>query len=205
MKQKKLLVLELALAVGLVAALAWGASAVKTQREISDKVVRLHVVANSDSEEDQALKYRVRDAVLARTTALLEASSDRSQAEGLLRGQILELERIAAEEIAAAGYDYAVTAELTTADFPTKEYESFTLPAGNYLALRVVIGEGAGQNWWCVVFPPLCTAAAAEVPASALAAGFSEDEVRLITEEDQGYMLKFKTLEWLEALKDKRS
>lgn len=200
---KKLKRLELALLLGLGAALVWSASAVQTQKEISDKVVRLHVVANSDSQEDQALKYRVRDAILGRTTALLEASADRSQAEGLLRGQLLELERIAAEEIAAAGYDYPVTAQLTEADFPTREYESFTLPAGNYLALKVVIGEGKGQNWWCVVFPPLCTAAAAEVPASALAGGFSQDEVRLITEDREGYVLKFKTLEWLAELKEK--
>ena len=148
------------------------------------------------------MKLRVRDAILARTTALLEASEDRSTAEGLIQGQLLELEEIAAREIAAAGYDYTVEAQLTEMDFPTKEYESFTLPAGNYLALRVTIGEGKGQNWWCVVFPPLCTAAAAEVPASALAAGFSEEEVELITEEDQGYVLKFKTLEWLAELKE---
>jgi stage II sporulation protein R len=203
MKAKKLLIIEIALFVGIAAALLWGIGAVRTQQEISDKVVRLHVVANSDSEEDQALKLRVRDAILARTTALLEASDDRSEAEGLIRGQLLELEDIAVREITAAGYDYSVEARLAELDFPTREYESFTLPAGNYLALQVVIGEGEGKNWWCVVFPPLCTAAAAEVPASALAAGFSEEEVRLITEEDRGYVLKFKTLEWLEMLKEK--
>ena len=203
MKAKKLLIIEIALFVGIAAALLWGIGAVRTQQEISDKVVRLHVVANSDSEEAQALKLRVRDAILARTTALLEASDDRSEAEGLIRGQLLELENIAAREITAAGYDYSVEARLAELDFPTREYESFTLPAGNYLALQVVIGEGEGKNWWCVVFPPLCTAAAAEVPASALAAGFSEEEVRLITEEDRGYVLKFKTLEWLEMLKEK--
>ena len=203
MKAKKLLIIEIALFVGIAAALLWGIGAVRTQQEISDKVVRLHVVANSDSEEDQALKLRVRDAILARTTALLEASEDRSEAEGLIRGQLLELEDIAVREITAAGYDYSVEARLAELDFPSREYESFTLPAGNYLALQVVIGEGEGKNWWCVVFPPLCTAAAAEVPASALAAGFSEEEVRLITEEDRGYVLKFKTLEWLEMLKEK--
>ena len=203
MKAKKLLIIEIALFVGIAAALLWGIGAVCSQQEISDKVVRLHVVANSDSEEDQALKLRVRDAILARTTALLEASDDRSEAEGLIRGQLLELEDIAVREITAAGYDYSVEARLAELDFPTREYESFTLPAGNYLALQVVIGEGEGKNWWCVVFPPLCTAAAAEVPASALAAGFSEEEVRLITEEDRGYVLKFKTLEWLEMLKEK--
>lgn len=204
MKSKTVKAVELGLLVGLIAALMWSVGTVRTRQEISDKVVRLHVLANSDSEEDQALKYRVRDAVLGRLTALMRTSEDRSQAEGIIRGQLLELEELARREIAAAGYDYPVTAQLQELDFPTREYESFTLPAGEYLALQLVIGEGAGQNWWCVVFPPLCTAAAAEVPASALAAGFSEAEVRFITEEE-GYVLKFKALEWLEALKDQFS
>ena len=199
----KLKFFEIALLIGLAVFLTSGALALRTQDELADKVVRLHVLANSDSEEDQALKLRVRDAVLEQATAILEQSADRREAESRLRGQLLELERIAEEEIAAEGYDYPVTVNLENADFPTKEYDGFTLPAGEYLALRVIIGEGQGRNWWCVVFPPLCTAASADVPASALAAGFSEEEVRLITEESQGYVLKFKAVEWWETLKEK--
>ena len=194
---------EIALMVGLAIFLGSGVLALRTQDELADKVVRLHVLANSDSEEDQALKLKVRDVVLERATAILEQSADRREAESRLRGELLELERIAAEEIAAEGYQYPVTVELENTDFPTKEYDGFTLPAGEYLALRVIIGEGQGQNWWCVVFPPLCTAASADVPASALAAGFSEEEVRLITEESRGYVLKFKAVEWWETLKEK--
>lgn len=199
----KLRFFEIALLIGLAVFLSSGALALRTQDELADKVVRLHVLANSDSEEDQALKLRVRDVVLERATAILEQSADRREAESRLHGQLLELERIAREEILASGYDYPVTAELQNTDFPTKEYDGFTLPAGEYLALRIMIGEGQGQNWWCVVFPPLCTAASADVPASALAAGFSQDEVSLITEENQGYVLKFKSVEWWEALKEK--
>ena len=194
---------EIALMVGLAIFLGSGVLALRTQDELADKVVRLHVLANSDSEEDQALKLKVRVVVLERATAILEQSADRREAESRLRGELLELERIAAEEIAAEGYNYPVTVELENTDFPTKEYDGFTLPAGEYLALRVIIGEGQGQNWWCVVFPPLCTAASADVPASALAAGFSEEEVNLITEENQGYVLKFKAVEWWETLKEK--
>lgn len=194
---------EIALMVGLAIFLGSGVLALRTQDELADKVVRLHVLANSDSEEDQALKLKVRDVVLERATAILEQSADRREAESRLRGELLELERIAAEEIAAEGYNYPVTVELENTDFPTKEYDGFTLPAGEYLALRVIIGEGQGRNWWCVVFPPLCTAASADVPASALAAGFSEEEVNLITEENQGYVLKFKAVEWWETLKEK--
>ena len=199
----KLKFFEIALLIGLAVFLTSGALALRTQDELAAKVVRLHVLANSDSEEDQALKLRVRDAVLEQATAILEQSADRREAESRLRGQLLELERIAAKEIAAEGYDYPVTVNLENTDFPTKEYDGFTLPAGEYLALRVIIGEGKGQNWWCVVFPPLCTAASADVPASALAAGFSEEEVSLITEENQGYVLKFKAVEWWETLKEK--
>ena len=199
----KLKFFEIALLIGLAVFLTSGALALRTQDELADKVVRLHVLANSDSEEDQALKLRVRDAVLEQATAILEQSADRREAESRLRGQLLELERIAAKEIAAEGYDYPVTVNLENTDFPTKEYDGFTLPAGEYLALRVIIGEGQGRNWWCVVFPPLCTAASAAVPASALAAGFSEEEVGLITEEDQCYVLKFKAVEWWETLKEK--
>ena len=194
--------LELALMLGLGCALIVGAQTLRTRDEISDKVVRLHVLANSDSEEDQALKLRVRDRVLERTTVLLEQSADRREAEGYLRGDLLELERIAAEEIAAAGYNYPVTAELTDTAFPTRAYDGFTLPAGEYLALRIVIGDGAGQNWWCVVYPPLCTATATDVSATALAAGFSDGEVRLITEQE-GYALRFKAVELWEEVRNK--
>ena len=198
---KQVKIIELALLLGLAVFLCSGALALRTQEGLSDKVVRLHVLANSDSEEDQALKLRVRDVVLARATAILEQSADRREAESRLRGQLLELERLAQQEIEAAGYSYPVSVELRNTAFPTKEYEGFTLPAGEYLALRVVIGAGAGQNWWCVVFPPLCTAASADVPASALAAGFSQEEVRLVTEESEGYVLKLKAVEWWQTLR----
>ena len=176
--------------------LATGAMALQTEQELSDKVVRLHVLANSDSKADQALKLRVRDRLLEYVEPILEGAADRREAEGLLRGQLLELERVAGEEIRDNGYDYGVEVRLEDAMFPTREYEGFTLPAGRYLALRVLIGAAEGRNWWCVVFPPLCAPAAAEVPAAALEAGLSEDQVGLITGENQGYVLKSKLVEF---------
>ncbi len=195
-KAGRLRLVEVALMLLLAAFLASGALALQTEQELSDKVVRLHVLANSDSEEDQALKLKVRDRLLAYVEPLLEAASDRREAEALLRGQLLELEQIAAEEIRANGYAYDVDIRLEDTMFPTREYEGFTLPAGEYLALRVLIGEGAGRNWWCVVFPPLCAAAAEEVPQTALAAGLSASQVGLITEENNGYVLKSKLVEF---------
>ena len=201
--EKRLKIWEIILLVGLLAFLASGAMALRTQDDLSNKVVRLHVLANSDSEEDQALKLLVRDAVLERAEDVLVQTSDRAEAEGKLRGQLLEFERAAAEVIREEGYDYTVTVELADTEFPTRAYDGFTLPAGEYLALRVLIGEAAGQNWWCVVFPPLCTAAAADTSVSAMVTGFTEEEIKLITEEDSGYILKLKVVEFWEELRQK--
>lgn len=200
-RKYRLKLVEIALLIGLAVFLASGGLALRAQDQLSERVVRLHVLANSDGEEDQALKLKVRDRVLARATELLTQAGDRGEAETLLRSALPELEELAARELRANGCDYPVRAELTDTEFPTREYDGFTLPAGEYLALRVMIGEGAGRNWWCVVFPPLCTAASADVPTAALAAGLTEDQVRLITEEDRGYVLKFKAVEWWEALR----
>ncbi len=199
----KLKLVEITLLLFLAAFLASGAAALQTGQELSDKVVRLHVLANSDSEEDQALKLRVRDRILACTEPILTEAADRREAEALLQERLWELEEMAAGEIRANGYDYDVTIKLEDTMFPTREYEGFTLPAGRYLALRAVIGAGEGQNWWCVVFPPLCAAAAAEVPEAALAAGLSSGQVGLITEENQSYVLKSKLVEFWQELEEK--
>lgn len=200
---KRLHIWEIALLIGMAVFLISGAVSLQNRDQLADKVVRLHILANSDSEEDQALKLRVRDRVLERATELLEQTGDRREAADVLQSHLPELERIAAEEISDCGYEYDVTAEVANTMFPTKEYDGFTLPAGEYLALRIIIGEGNGHNWWCVVFPPLCTTAAADVPASALAAGFDEEEVALVTEENEGYVLKFKAMEWWGAIREK--
>ena len=192
---------ELALLAGLAAVLLTGALSLGEQTALSEKVVRLHVLANSDSQEDQELKLRVRDRVLAETEALLEASADRKDAEQRLTAAVPELERLAAEEIAESGYDYPVSVRLEETAFPTRTYDGFTLPAGEYLALRVLIGAAEGQNWWCVVFPPLCAAASEDVAETALAAGLSEDQVGLIMEENRGYELRLKSVELWEKLK----
>ena len=197
---RKLRLFEIALMLGAALFLTSGALALQTGDQLAEKVVRLHVIANSDSDADEALKLQVRDRVLERAEALLRQCESRQDAEKLLQSRLFELRRIALEEIRANGFDYDAAVRLTEMEFPTREYDSFALPAGNYLALRVVIGEGAGKNWWCVVFPPLCAAASADVPASALAAGLSEEQVGLITEAD-GYVLKSKLVEFWEQLR----
>lgn len=192
---------ELALLLGLCAAMLWGAWSMQRQDALAQKMIRLHVIANSDSEADQALKLEVRDKVLDFTTTVLQRSADMEDAQVRLREELTRIETIAQREIAAQGYDYPVTAQLASAEFPLKEYDGFSLPAGEYMALRLVIGEGEGRNWWCVVYPPLCTAAAADMPQTAIHAGLTDDDVSLITGEDTGYVLKFRSVELWEQLR----
>ena len=175
-------------------ALLWGFWLGEEQTALADRVIRFHVIANSDSQWDQALKLQVRDAVLAETERFYPEGADLETAREALSAHLGELAQAGRETAEAAGYDYPVTASLEKCWFPTKEYDGFALPAGEYTALRIVIGEGAGQNWWCVAFPPLCLGAAA-------AGYFSEDQAALITEEDQGYVLKFKSMELLGQLR----
>ena len=178
----------------------------REQAQLADSVLRLHVLANSDSQADQQLKEKVRDRVLAEAAPLLEGVTDREQAEDLLAASLQTLADAGAETVAAEGYDYPVTVSLEQTWFPTREYEDFSLPAGTYSALRVVIGEGEGHNWWCVVFPPLCLGAVSEsVETTAAMAGLSEDEISLITGEDEGYVVKFKLVELWEELKQRLS
>ena len=190
---------EGALLIALLVSFAWGTWADRTQQQLSDKVLRLHVLANSDSEADQALKRKVRDSVLETASAILADCPDRETAEQRLSAALPEIEDAARARIAAEGGKQTVTAELRPTVFPTREYEDFTLPAGEYLALRVVLGEGEGHNWWCVVFPPLCAETTSSLSQTAMAAGLTEEEVALITESD-GYQLKFKAVELWEKL-----
>ncbi|HJB99168.1 MAG TPA: stage II sporulation protein R [Candidatus Flavonifractor merdavium] len=188
---------ELALLLGVALAALLGAWLDKSQSDLADQVIRLHVLANSDSEADQALKLQVRDRVLEVAESYFQPGATREETEAILRTHLADLAAAGAETVGAAGYDYPVTASLEENYwFPTKEYEDFALPAGEYTALRVVIGEGDGRNWWCVVFPPLCLGSVSEPAAqTALQAGLSQDQASLITGEDEGYVVKFRAME----------
>lgn len=188
---------ETALLLALAAVLVWGAMSLHRQDDLQEKMIRLHVIANSDSEGDQAMKLRARDAVLARASVLLEQSADRAEALECLGAALPELEAAAYQ---ACGGTYPVQASLGMAEFPLKEYDGFALPAGEYMALRVVIGEGAGRNWWCVVYPALCSASCTELERVAGEAGMDGEDMKLITEED-GYVLKFRAVELWERLR----
>lgn len=169
------------------------------QARLSAKLIRLHVVAQSDSAHDQAVKLRVRDAVLARADSLLDGAED---AHAALEAGLAEIAQAAEETLSELGEERTVTVRLGKERFPTREYETFALPAGVYESLRVTIGEGAGHNWWCVVFPSIClTASMDELELAAQTAGLTDGELRLITGTQPRFTLRFRTLELLEWLK----
>ncbi|MBE6989995.1 MAG: stage II sporulation protein R [Ruminococcaceae bacterium] len=193
--KNRLLPAELALLLALAVTAVWGAWSLQRQEALAQRLIRLHVVAASDDPSDQALKLRVRDRVLTLTEDLLAGAGDAGQARERLEAALPALEAAAAEALAEQGCGDDVTARLEQMSFPYREYGGFALPAGEYTALRLTIGTGEGQNWWCVVFPPLCTAAASEWDESAATAGMDDDDLSLMTEEDGGYVLKFRSLE----------
>jgi stage II sporulation protein R len=119
-------------------------------------IIRLHILAHSDSDADQLLKRRVRDAVIEYMKPYMEISTSKGAAEQIISEHMPEIQNIAQQIIRENGYDYPVAIELGNHPFPTKSYGTLALPAGNYQALRILIGDAQGQNWWCVLFPPLC-------------------------------------------------
>ncbi|MBQ8358105.1 MAG: stage II sporulation protein R [Clostridia bacterium] len=170
---------------------------------IYDNVIRLHVLANSDSEEDQAIKLTVRDAVTEKTQMLLQNVNSRAEAEAVLHQSLPLLEDAAREALRQAGSADAVAVTLSEERYPTRQYESLAFPAGEYLSLRVMIGEAEGQNWWCVLFPPLCLSAASaqDTEAVCLSAGLTGEQYRVIADTDSTtYKLRFKILEVAEAI-----
>lgn len=170
------------------------------QTELSENLIRLHVVANSDSSEDQSLKLRVRDGVLEELDSLLKGCTDKSEAEEIIDENMASIVEAAEAVIAEQGKGFTVKAAITEEVFPTVEYETFTLPAGKYTSLRIVIGEGEGKNWWCVIFPPLCLTAA-EKTVSFEELGLSDETFKIISEDTCGYVVKFKLLEWFSKIK----
>lgn len=169
------------------------------EEKIYQSVVRLHVLANSDSEEDQALKLKVRDAILAYTSPLVIDSATREEAIEILSRELDAIKEIAQKTVNENGYDYPVDVTLTLEEYPTRNYESMSFPSGEYVSLRVLIGESEGQNWWCVLFPPLCLSAATEKSANEeafIAVGLTSEQYKIITETDDAkYQLRFKILE----------
>lgn len=180
--------------------LFFGLLPVHGEEEIYDTVVRLHVLANSDSEEDQALKLEVRDAVLAVTAPLLQDCKTREEAETVILQHTDAIQAAAEQVLRKHGQNDPITISLGLEEYPERSYDSVCFPAGEYLSLRVCIGEAAGQNWWCCLFPPLCLGAssvsAEQAEDSFISVGLTPSQYKIITETDKPvYKVRFKLLE----------
>ena len=164
--------------------------------EIYEDTLRLHILANSDSVEDQDLKLQLRDMLLTRYGNMLSEGTSIYEATKITRELLPEIEDEAERWITNMGYDYSVRAMLGEEWYDRREYDSFTLPAGYYTSLRIIIGEGEGQNWWCVMYPPLCMEMATEsaLPDDGII-DYTKEEIMLIS--GSGYQVKFKVLEEL--------
>ena len=176
----------------------WGI--VTDSQALHDQLLRLHVVGASDSREDQDVKLLVRDAILQSLEEGLRDVTDPQQAWDYVARMLPKVEAAANSCLAAAGFSDTVAVSLTEEAFPTREYDTFSLPAGVYKALRVAIGEGEGKNWWCVVFPQLCMGTEAEFVETANMAGFSEELTGTLEGE---YELRFWLLEKLGEVKNR--
>ena len=188
--------LECALLIAVAALFTYAAAASCAQDAMANGLLRLHVVANSDTPRDQEIKLLVRDEVLRFCAPILEGAENREAVRERLLPNLQALANHARQTLKNLGESRAVSVKLAEEYYPTRDYTKFSLPAGEYLGLRVTIGEGAGQNWWCVVFPPLCLGSVTEsTEETALSGGFDGEQVRLITGEDEGYVVKFKAIE----------
>ena len=193
------------LTLSVLCALVLGLFPVSGEEKVYDSVVRLHVLANSDSEADQELKLKVRDRIIEVTKELFSRAETKEEAERIARSALSFIEREAETVVEENGFTYPVSVELGQEEYPERDYEGLKFPAGEYLSLRVMIGDAEGQNWWCVLFPPICLRAASQksddTEKAFVEAGLTGEQYRIITESDEGrYKVKFKILEILKEL-----
>jgi stage II sporulation protein R len=194
-KGRKMKGIESLLLIGLIFTLFFSSvnRTIETGNEIRSETLRLHIIANSNSEEDQDLKLKVRDAVLESTGELFAEVSGKTEAVAAAEYSADDIKSIAENVIASEGFDYSVQVEVTEMWFETRSYEGFSLPAGDYDAVRIVIGKGEGKNWWCVMYPALC------LPGAEIAIEKYEDNAGFIS--GNGYEMRFRIIEWFEEIK----
>ncbi len=165
---------------------------------INNKILRLHILANSDSNADQDLKIKVRDRILLYSNDNFTSAKSKEEAKSIFEKNLDAIEQITSDEIRRQGYDYPVKTELVNMHFNTRQYNDIMLPAGNYDALRVVIGAGEGHNWWCVMFPPLCLGSCTE--KKNLEPILNKSELNIVSNKEK-YKIKFKSVEIFESIK----
>ncbi len=186
----------------IIVVLIWTVGLVRDRKTLNEELIRLHVVANSDSQEDQAIKLRVRDAVVESLRESMSDISDVEEAKTYIRENLPKIQSVANQVLSSAGVEADAVVTLGKEVFDTRHYDTFSLPAGVYESLRIIIGEGQGHNWWCVVFPSLCIpATSAGFEDVAAGAGFDEDLTAAL-EEESGYEIRFFLLDKLGELEN---
>ncbi len=169
------------------------------EAQIYTDTVRLHILANSDSEGDQQLKLKIRDRVLEKYSSELMKYSSAEEAKARVADYLEQIESDVEDWIAEEGYSYSARVTLTEEWYDTRSYKDFTLPCGRYTSLRILIGDAEGQNWWCVMYPPLCLDMATEqAPSDDAYINLTDDETRLVT--SSGYSIRFKFLELISGV-----
>lgn len=196
-----------ALALALCLCMAVTAYSDNVQNDLQDNLIRLHIIADSDSDADQAVKLKVRDAVLKSVGDRL-SSGDREECKEEIINNLGKIEEIADNVLRENGFSYTAHAEYGKFPFPEKTYKSMTLPAGEYYGVRVVLGSGGGHNWWCVMYPPLCFKEGEEVTLSResekiLRESLDSDTYEIITQKNNEVVVKFKVVEIVQEIKQK--
>lgn len=180
----------------------------RIQKSIASHIIRLHVVANSDSEKDQQLKLMVKDKIVAGLQEKLKDADNLNDARTIIRNETEQIEKMATEEMRQQGYDYIATASLGNSYFPIKKYGDMTFPAGEYEALRVQIGQAKGQNFWCVMYPTLCFVDSTyqvvpEESKEELKSTLTDEEYQALLGDDKNVTFGFKLLDWVDNLRQR--
>lgn len=191
--------LQFAICFGLISAILLSMSHFSAAcDDLRQNVLRLHIIANSDGDADQALKLKIRDEILRKTDGLFLKSEGLEDAKNIVSENLLVFEEIANSVIKENGFSYKATASLGNSDFNTRQYDDFTLPAGEYQSLIITLGNGEGKNWWCVVYPTVCIPAAkkGELTDSV------KDESAKVAKSKNRFVMRFKAVEIYEKIKN---
>lgn len=196
-----------AFAIALCISSAAAAYSDNIQTNLQDNLIRLHIIADSDNEEDQEVKLKVRDALLQEVGEKMNGESDEACRDEIINN-LDEIEEIADRVLADNGFEYKSHAEYGKFAFPQKTYKSMTLPAGDYYGVRIVLGSGSGHNWWCVMYPPLCFKEGEEVTLSResekiLREKLDKDTYDIVTKKNNEIVVKFKVVEIVQEIKQK--
>lgn len=190
--------------ISLILSIAVTAYSNNVQTDLQDNLTRLHIIANSDSEADQTVKLKVRDAAL---NQIREKINSENGIENIIN-ELPELEKTANKTLSENGFNYTAKALYGKFDFPQKTYKNMTLPAGEYYGVRIILGNGEGHNWWCVLYPPLCTSGTNtmtldEKSQKLLHDSLNQETYDIITGSDKDIVVKFKAVELIQELRQK--